>query len=308
MGAFDPDALECLAAVVEEGSFERAAQRQLISQSAVSQRLLGLDAQIGVALVVRSRPVKLTTAGQLLLKHVKQLRVLRADFGRDLRTLVPGAMRRAFDEERISIGVNADCLATWVLPALRDLAHYRLPLEVIADDHTLTHQWLREGLVQGCVTTQAQALKGCKVVALGQMDYVAVAQKAYAALHCPRGLGRDNFREIPFVAFNRRDDTQAQFVAAALGLPQVKLNQLFVPSAEGRLDAVLDGWGAGVFPRVLAQRMLREGRLCDIAPGASWAVPMYWHCWTLESEVLDRLTAGLVHAAEDLMSAAPLAA
>ena len=56
MGAFDPDALECLAAVVEEGSFERAAQRQLISQSAVSQRLLGLEAQIGVALVVRSRP------------------------------------------------------------------------------------------------------------------------------------------------------------------------------------------------------------------------------------------------------------
>lgn len=308
MGAFDPDALECLAAVVEEGSFERAAQRQLISQSAVSQRLMGLEAQIGVALVVRSRPVKLTTAGQLLLKHVKQLRVLRADFGRDLRTLAPGATRRAFDEERISIAVNADCLATWALPALRELAHHGHPLEVITDDHTLTHQWLREGLVQGCVTTQAQALKGCKVVALGQMDYVAVAQRAYADLHCPQGLGMDNFREIPFVAFNRKDDTQAQFVASALGLPQVRLNQLFVPSAEGRLEAVLDGWGAGVFPRLLAQRLLRDGRLCDIAPGTSCAVPMYWHCWKLESEVLDRLTAALVRASGCKLSSVPLAA
>ncbi|AVO39999.1 LysR family transcriptional regulator ArgP [Simplicispira suum] len=308
MGAFDPDALECLAAVVEEGSFERAAQRQLISQSAVSQRLMGLEAQIGVALVVRSRPVKLATAGQLLLKHVKQLRVLRADFGRDLRTLVPGSTRRAFDDERISIAVNADCLATWVLPALRELAHHGHPLEIIADDHTLTHQWLREGLVQGCVTTQAQGLKGCKVVAVGQMDYVAVAQRAYTGRHCPRGLGMDNFREIPFVAFNRKDDTQAQFVAAALGLPQVRLNQLFVPSAEGRLEAVLDGWGAGVFPRLLVQGMLREGRLCDIAPGTSRAVPMYWHCWTLESEVLDHLTAALVRAAQNHMSVEPLAA
>ncbi len=38
MQIFDPYALECLAAIVEEGSFERAAQRLSITQSAVSQR------------------------------------------------------------------------------------------------------------------------------------------------------------------------------------------------------------------------------------------------------------------------------
>ena len=41
MSTFDPDALECLAAIVEEG-FERAAQRPSITQSAVSQRLRAL--------------------------------------------------------------------------------------------------------------------------------------------------------------------------------------------------------------------------------------------------------------------------
>ena len=39
MSTFDPDALECLAAIIEEGGFERAAQRLSITQSAVSQRL-----------------------------------------------------------------------------------------------------------------------------------------------------------------------------------------------------------------------------------------------------------------------------
>ena len=39
MSTFDPDALECLAAMVEEGGFEHAAQRLSITQLAVSQRL-----------------------------------------------------------------------------------------------------------------------------------------------------------------------------------------------------------------------------------------------------------------------------
>ena len=55
MSMFDPDALECLAAIVEEGGFERAAQRLHITQSAVSQRLSALEAQVGSVLIVRRR-------------------------------------------------------------------------------------------------------------------------------------------------------------------------------------------------------------------------------------------------------------
>jgi LysR family transcriptional regulator (chromosome initiation inhibitor) len=64
MSTFDPDALECLAAIIEEGGFERAAQRLSITQSAVSQRLRALEAQVGTVLIVRSRPLKPTAAGQ----------------------------------------------------------------------------------------------------------------------------------------------------------------------------------------------------------------------------------------------------
>ena len=85
MSTFDPDALECLAAIVEEGGFERAAQRLSITQSAVSQRLRALEAQVGTVLIVRSRPHKATQAGQLLLKHTKMMRLLRADLERDLK-------------------------------------------------------------------------------------------------------------------------------------------------------------------------------------------------------------------------------
>ncbi|HEY5581013.1 MAG TPA: LysR family transcriptional regulator, partial [Rhodoferax sp.] len=72
MSTFDPDALECLAAIVEEGGFERAAVRLSITQSAVSQRLRSLEVQVGTVLIVRSRPLKPTSAGRLLLKHALQ--------------------------------------------------------------------------------------------------------------------------------------------------------------------------------------------------------------------------------------------
>lgn len=297
MSTYDPDALECLAAIVEEGGFEKAAQRLSITQSAVSQRLRALEIQVGTPLIVRSRPLKPTSAGQLLLKHTKQLRLLRADLEGELRKLAPGSVRSGREEERVSIAANADSIATWALPALDDLARQGLPLEIITDDQDFTQEWLREGQVLGCVTTVEQALRGCKVMHLGAMPYVLVARAAFAAERCPQGLTPHNFRDIPFIAFNRKDDLQAEFVGKVFGLPRVALSQLFVPSSEGQLRAVRAGWGASVVPELMAREGLACGELVDLTPGFRLPLELYWHCWNLESEVLDRLTGALAAAA-----------
>jgi LysR family transcriptional regulator, chromosome initiation inhibitor len=300
MSTFDPDALECLAAIVEEGGFERAAQRLSITQSAVSQRLRALEAQVGTVLIVRSRPLKATAAGQLLLKHTKQMRLLRADLERDIRELAPSSVGGARDEERVSIAINADSIATWALEAVGDLVRDGLPLEIITDDQDFTQEWLRGGQVLGCVTTLKQALRGCKVMPLGGMEYIAVcASKAPVRdkLDAKTGLTAHNFRGIPFIAFNRKDDMQTEFVAKAFGLKRVTLNQVFVPSSEAQVRAVLAGWGISVVPALMVQPLIDEGRLVNIAPAHHLHVQLYWHCWNLESDVLDNLTAALGAAA-----------
>ena len=302
MSTFDPDALECLAAIVEEGGFERAAQRLSITQSAVSQRLRALEAQVGTVLIVRSRPLKATAAGQLLLKHTKQLRLLRADLERDMKELAPSSTGGAREEERISIAINADSIATWALPALGELAVQGLPMEIITDDQDFTQEWLRSGQVLGCVTTLRQALRGCKVVPLGAMNYVAVASPDYARQHAPKGLTQHNFRDVAFIAFNRKDDMQSEFIATAFGLKRVMLRQLFVPSSEGQVRAVLAGWGVSVVPELLARGLLEQGRLVNVAPGHVQPVQLYWHCWNLASEVLDSLSAALTQAANASLS------
>jgi LysR family transcriptional regulator, chromosome initiation inhibitor len=297
MSTYDPDALECLAAIVEEGGFERAAQRLSITQSAVSQRLRALESQVGTVLIVRSRPLKATSAGRLLLKHTKMLRLLRADLERDLRDLAPGSPGGAREEERISIAINADSIATWTLPALTALARQGLAMEIIADDQDFTQEWLREGQVLGCVTTLKQAMRGCKVVPLGAMDYVAVGVPG----RVPGGLTAHNFREQSFIAFNRKDDMQAEFIGQAYGLKRVTLNQIFVPSSEGQVRAVLAGWGISVVPRLLAEGLIEQQRLVNLAPAHTLAIDLYWHCWNLESDVLDALTNALIGASIDAL-------
>ncbi|MFD1839018.1 LysR family transcriptional regulator ArgP [Paracidovorax cattleyae] len=304
MSTFDPAALECLAAIVEEGGFERAAQRLNVTQSAVSQRLRALEAQVGSVLIVRSRPLKPTSAGQLLLKHTKQLRLLRADLERDLQELAPSAPGGAREDERIAIAINADSIATWALDALHDLARQRLPIEIIVDDQDFTQEWLRSGQVLGCVTTLKQALRGCKVVPLGAMRYVAVASPGLAARHLPQGLTPHNFRDVPFLSFNRKDDMQSEFIMRTFGLKRVALHHLFVPSSEGQVRAVIAGWGAGVVPELLARPALASGALVDLAPGHALPIQLYWHCWNLESEVLDSLTDALMATAARSLAAA----
>ncbi len=297
MNTFDPDALECLAAIVEEGGFERAAVRLSITQSAVSQRLRSLELQVGTVLLVRSRPLKPTTAGRLLLRHALLARLLRADLERDLKELVPGALGVGADAERISIAINADSIASWALPALSRLAHRGLGLEIITDDQDFTIEWLRQGRVLGCVTTLRQALRGCRMTALGAMPYVAVAAADYGAQHCPQGLSAHNFRSVAFVAFDRKDDLQSEFVAHAFGLKRVALNQLYVPSSEGQVRAVLAGWGISVVPELQVREHLQSGRLVNLAPDHRLPVDLYWHCWQIDSVVLDALTSALTAAA-----------
>ena len=297
MSTYDPAALECLAAIVEEGGFERAAQRLNVTQSAVSQRLRALEAQVGSVLIVRSRPLRPTAPGQLLLKHTKQMRLLRADLERDLQELAPSVLGGTREDERISIAINADSIATWAMGALHDLVCQRLPLEIIVDDQDFTQEWLRSGQVLGCVTTLKQALRGCKMVPLGAMPYVAVASASYAQKNLPQGLTPHNFRDVSFLSFNRKDDMAAEFVARAFGLKHVALNHLFVPGSEAQMRAVAAGWAVGVMPELMARSAIADGSMVNLAPGHSLPIQLYWHCWNLGSELLDALSAALTDAA-----------
>ena len=147
------------------------------------------------------------------------------------------------------------------------------------------------------MTTVKQALRGCKMGPLGAMPYVAVASASYAQQYLPQGLTPHNFRDVSFLSFNRKDDMAAEFVARAFGLKRVALNHLFVPGSEAQMRALAAGWAVGVVPELLARGAIADGSMVDLAPGRSLPIQLYWHCWNLESELLDALTSALTGAA-----------
>ncbi|WP_372741778.1 LysR family transcriptional regulator, partial [Neptunomonas sp.] len=104
--------LKALSTVLEEKNFERAAKRLHVTQSAVSQRIKQLEEMVGQTLLIRSHPIIPTPAGQTLLKHFRQIEMLQNEVMSELNPVLKSG------HIRLSIGVNADSLSTWFLPAI----------------------------------------------------------------------------------------------------------------------------------------------------------------------------------------------
>jgi DNA-binding transcriptional LysR family regulator len=78
--------LVALKTIADEGSFGRAADRLGYTQSAVSQQIAALERAVGLCLIERPggpRPISLTEAGRILLRHAEaidaRLRAAKAD-------------------------------------------------------------------------------------------------------------------------------------------------------------------------------------------------------------------------------------
>jgi LysR family transcriptional regulator (chromosome initiation inhibitor) len=76
-----------------------------------------------------------------------------------------------------------------------------------------------------------------------------------------------------------------------------------VPSSEGQVRAALAGWGATVVPELQVRSLLASGELVNLSPAVTLPVNLYWHCWNLNSVVIDRLTSALAQGAAQALPA-----
>jgi LysR family transcriptional regulator (chromosome initiation inhibitor) len=202
----DYAALSALAAVVREGSFERAARALHVTPSAISQRIRQLEERVGCALVVRDEPCRPTETGRRLCQHVDRVRLLE----QDLQGALPGLGLSGPARVRVPVAANADSLATWLAPALAAFAAASpVLMEVAVDDQDHTAEWLRSGAVVAAVTASARPAAGCNSRPLGSMRYLAAASPAFVARHFADGVGAASLAQAPSLVFNTKDELQA---------------------------------------------------------------------------------------------------
>ncbi|MER5432542.1 LysR family transcriptional regulator ArgP [Streptomyces sp. NPDC002588] len=276
------DQVRTLLAVVDEGTFDAAAAALHVTPSAVSQRVKALEQRTGRVLLLRTKPVRPTESGEIVVRFARQLARLERDTRAEL------GMSGAGEPTRVTVAVNADSLATWFLPALTRVPQEPpLCFELHREDETRTAELLREGLVMAAVTSSPEPVTGCSVRALGTMRYLAAASPEFAARHLDDGPLPETLTRAPVMSFDRSDDLQDAFVRGLRrGAGGASPVRHAVPTSEGFVAAVVSGFGWGMVPEVQADALLRTGRLVSLSPDRPLDVPLHWQQWKLDSPAL----------------------
>jgi len=288
--------LEALAAVVEEGGFERAALRIGLTQSAVSQRVRLLEEQTGQILLIRSTPPQPTAAGKNFLSHLDKVSLLEKNLN-----LSPGANshREYTTYTTIRIAINNDSLATWFTDSVESaLKTESILLDIEVDDQEQTQKLLRDGKVFCAIGTHGKPLNGCFVKKLGEMAYGMYCGPAMRKTWFANGFTLEAATQAPSLRFNRKDRINAQFYAACFQKEDVRPPTSFVPSSEQFVEWLQRGLCYGAAPVIQCDNLIKSGHLVDLIPERKIIVPLFFHCWNIPSPPLQQFTSSLCTAAQ----------
>lgn len=250
-------ALSLFAAVAETGSFTRAARKLDMSQSAVSQGIRTLEAELGTPLFTRhTRRVELAQAGDVLLPYARQILQKAAE----ARAVVSDF--ETSGRGRVTIGAGgAFCLHA--LPELlREFAsrYGRIDIAVVSGSTEVTVQRTINGEVDlGFVVLPVQHA-GLETVHLTRDELVAVAPAGHEFTKLDAIRARD-FEGMPFVTYDRDSRTYRsveRFFLEAGVFPTIAM-QISDLTAVKRMVAV--GLGVSVVARWTVQEELRAGTL-----------------------------------------------
>lgn len=282
--------LQAFATVIEEQSFDKAARRLYLTQSAVSQRVKQLEESLGQLLIIRSQPLHPTAAGQKLLRHYRQINLLQSELIESLGE----AEAKGFT--KLAIGLNADTLATWFLDALEPLLREsKILLELRVDDQDQTQKFLRQGEVIGCISASDQPMQGGSCTPLGFTQYRALATEQYIQRYFTNGVNKELLQQAPAVEFNQKDELQDRYLQTFFNFNDGDDYPCHrVPSTESFMDLLARGYAWGMVPDQQSEHFRNTGLLQEIIPGNVLKVPLYWHSWNLATKTSQRLTECLV--------------
>ena len=176
-------------------------------------------------------------------------------------------------------------------------------LDLALEDEAHTGNRLKSGEVLAAVTSDGQAVTGCRCYPLGAIDYVAVASPEYRERNFPEGVTAKALEIAPILRFDRRDGLQERWARSVLGLNHFAPPTHWVPSTPSMLALTLSGLGWAMTPVHLARAPLAAGQLVELMPERPLSVPLYWQRTRLGAELLEQLTSAVRSTATEWLNA-----
>ena len=267
------DSLQLFSDLVETGSFSRTAEKNFVSQSAVSQRLKALETDFGQTLIDRGQGrgrVTPTPAGETLYAGAKPLLREAAALDTALRQLSDGVAGTVRVTTVYSVGLHA--LPPRLKPFLAAHPHVSVYLEYKQTDQ------IYDGVVSGSVDV---GIVACPAVKRG-LEVVPFAEEAMVLVCAPEhslaALGAVSLKQLDGLAF----------VGFAADIPTRRLVDEHLKSAGARVKMVSTfdnietiknlveiGSGVSILPADTVRQEQRAGTLTAVpfVPAESFTRP-----------------------------------
>lgn len=259
-------------ALVETGSFSKAAKRLFVTQPAVSHQIRELEKLLGVRLLTRGHgQIELTEPGKYLHEFCSDLFVRLAEAENrvaDLRETVRGTLR---------IGTPMGLLDGWLLAELVSFhsVHPDIEYQIIVG----TDETMRELLVERRIDV-ALLLEGVSRHLL-QLDHSPIFEEEYLLLTSgtvPGAPGAASLKRgrkpvapldleaLPFIVYQEHDFMLNHWLEANAGQKRPITIRHIVNHIAGIVAFVAAGLGVAVLPRHAVGRELAGGTLREIPP------------------------------------------
>ncbi len=297
----DYKGLIALSSVIKLQSFEKAANKLNISQSAVSQRIALLEKHYGAPLMLRYLPYRATSLGEKLLNHWAKVQWLEAVLTQEI-----DVHRQAL---KLSIAINYDSLDTWFTEVLIKVAkeYPSIRWQMVADDQELTASYIKEGKALACISNQTVNYPFCQSALLGNMDYLLVAsldfyQRYFAKYQVHSLAWFEALKSAPFLTFNQKDNLNMRVMHQFYHLALDTNNMHIAPSVKSFKSLCLESLGYALIPKADIVTELASGTLIVLDRQKIWKMPLYWHYWDLPDVAYRKMNSMIIDHAQSILA------
>jgi LysR family transcriptional regulator, glycine cleavage system transcriptional activator len=255
------DLLRGFEAAARRSSFTLAAQELFVTQSAISRQVKALEADLGVRLFERRhRAIRLTPAGQTLLRATDQALRLLADVAADLRA---GEARRP-----LTVTCSVGFASLWLVPRLLEFRDAQPEIDLRIDANNRLVDLERDGIelaVRYCPPELAPA--GARRL-FGEEVFPVCAPGVAANAGRPLATPQDLVHHV-LLHFGDDDSVLPSaswtFWTEAMGLGRLApAGSLRFSHYDQVIQAAVEGQGVALGIGPLVRRHLEQGRL--VAP------------------------------------------
>jgi DNA-binding transcriptional LysR family regulator len=225
--------LDAFVAVSKARSFSLAAQKLHITQSALSQRILNLESELGSTLFVReSSGIRLTDLGQRLLRYCQAKDSLEAEFLGSLQGEEAGSLSGV-----IKVAGFSSVVRSVLVPCISAIVaeHPNLQVEFYTKELRELPALLESGEADFILLNKPYEKHGIENVELGIEEYVLVQPAA------------KKFRDDVFLDHDPEDTTTADFFKLQTRAPK-QWRRSYFDEIYAIIDGVLAGSGRAVLP------------------------------------------------------------